>query len=64
MSLVFLRVDYLLKSQNLQDQLRELKSEIDLLKVEDNTTPLDHYHEDQVSKGENKYSTLRRVNEA
>ncbi|CAG0915019.1 unnamed protein product [Notodromas monacha] len=55
------RVDYLLKSQTLQDQLRELKSEIDLLKVEDQQTSLDLYHEEQLAKGENKYSTLRKI---
>ncbi|CAG0893884.1 unnamed protein product [Darwinula stevensoni] len=55
------RVEYLEKSQHLQAQLRDLKSEIDLLKVEDRRTLLDQLHEEQVLNGENKYSTLRKT---
>ena len=55
------RMEYLEKSRNLQEQLRELKSEIQVLKVEDKLTPFDRIHEDNVNRGENKYSTLRRT---
>lgn len=44
----------------LQEQLRDLKSEIQILKVEEKLTPFDRIHDDNVDKGENKYSTLRR----
>lgn len=55
------RVEYLEKSKHLQEQLLELKSEIEVLKVEDNITSLDHIYEDNACRGENKYSTLKRT---
>jgi merlin protein len=50
------------KSKHLQDQLRELKTEIDILKVEENDTEIDRLHEDGIQRGDSKYSTLRQVN--
>lgn len=44
-----------------KEQLRDLKSEIQILKVEEKLTPYDRIHDDNVDKGENKYSTLRRT---
>ncbi|KAG5332280.1 PREDICTED: merlin isoform X3 [Acromyrmex echinatior] len=55
------RSDYLEKSKHLQEQLRELRSEIEGLKVGDKQSELDHLHEEQVRLGENKYSTLKKV---
>ncbi|XP_035225621.1 merlin-like [Stegodyphus dumicola] len=55
------RVEYLEKSKHLQEQLLELKTEIEVLKVEDNITSLDYIYEDNAGRGENKYSTLRRT---
>lgn len=55
------RVEYLEKSKHLQEQLLELKTEIEVLKVEDNITSLDHIYEDNADRGENKYSTLKRT---
>ncbi|XP_067014771.1 merlin [Anabrus simplex] len=55
------RVEYLEKSKHLQEQLRELRSEIEVLKVGEKQTELDQLHEEQVRLGENKYSTLRKV---
>ena len=49
------------KSKHLQDQLKELKSEIEVLKVEEKQTLLDRLHDENVARGENKYSTLRKV---
>lgn len=49
------------KSKNLQEQLKELKSEIEVLKVEDKQSRLDMLHEENISRGENKYSTLGKV---
>nr|CAD7258181.1 unnamed protein product [Timema shepardi] len=60
-SCLLIRMEYLEKSKHLQDQLRELRSEIEVLKVGEKQTELDHLHEEQVRLGENKYSTLRKV---
>ncbi|XP_072753411.1 merlin isoform X2 [Anoplolepis gracilipes] len=55
------RHDYWEKSKNLQEQLRELRSEIEVLKVGEKQCELDQLHEEQVRLGENKYSTLKKV---
>ncbi|KAK3084822.1 hypothetical protein FSP39_019612, partial [Pinctada imbricata] len=55
------RVEYMEKSKHLQEQLKELKSEIEVLKVEEKETELDRIHEESVQRGDNKYSTLRQV---
>ncbi|KAK7580608.1 hypothetical protein V9T40_001237 [Parthenolecanium corni] len=55
------RVDYLEKSKHLQDQLRDLRSEIEVLKVGEKQSEFDLIHDEQVRMGENKYSTLKRV---
>lgn len=57
---VFFRIDYLEKSRYLQDQLRDLRSEIEVLKVGEKSE-FDLIHDEQVRAGENKYSTLKRV---
>ena len=57
----FCRLDYLEKSKLLQEQLRELRSEIEVLKVGEKQSQLDELHEEQLRLGENKYSTLRKV---
>jgi merlin protein len=49
------------KSKHLQEQLRELKSEIEVLKVEEKQTQMDHIHEENAQKGETKFSTLKKV---
>ncbi|KAJ8312757.1 hypothetical protein KUTeg_010130 [Tegillarca granosa] len=55
------RVEYMEKSKHLQDQLRELKSEIEVLKVEEKSTDLDRYHEEGIQRGDTKYSTMRQA---
>ena len=55
------RMEYLKKSRHLQEQLRDLKSEIEVLKVEDRLTTMDRIHEENTTRGDNKYSTLRRT---
>lgn len=55
------RSDYWEKSKNLQEQLRELRTEIEVLKVGEKQCELDQLHEEQVRLGENKYSTLKKV---
>lgn len=55
------RVEYLEKTKQVEEQLRDLRSEMEELKVGDKATELDNIHEEQVRLGENKYSTLRKV---
>lgn len=57
-------MDYLEKSKHLQDQLRDLRSEIEVLKVGEKQSEFDIIHDEQVRMGENKYSTLKRVNDS
>ena len=54
------RQEYLSKSKTLQEQLKDLKSEIQVLKVEDRVSTLDRLHDDNIHKGD-KYATLRKV---
>jgi len=58
---MFCRVDYLEKSRNLQEQLKELKCEIEVLKVEEKQSHLDSLYEQNTQRGENKYSTLGKI---
>lgn len=55
------RQDYLEKSRHLQQQLKELKSEIQVLKNEDKLSIYDKLYEENVKRGETKYSTLRKT---
>ncbi|XP_022902705.1 merlin [Onthophagus taurus] len=54
------RVEYLQKSKHLQNQLVQLRSEIEVLKVGEKQSELDHIHDEQIKMGENKYSTLKK----
>ena len=49
------------KSKHLQRQLKDLKTEIEVLKVEEKETELDRQYEDKIRRGDTKYSTLRNV---
>lgn len=60
MYLFLFRMEYLEKSKHLQNQLRELRSEIAVLKLGDKLTDFDQLHDEQVKLGENKYSTLKK----
>lgn len=54
-------MEYLEKSKHLQNQLRELRTEIAVLKVGDKQSDqFDQLHSEQVKMGENKYSTLKK----
>ena len=50
------------KSKNLHQQLKDLKSEIEVLKVEEKQTHLDRLHEEKSEAGDNKFITLQKVN--
>ena len=58
------RVDYLEKSHHLQQQLTELKTEIEGLKVTGSQDMLDRIHFENVGKGETKYSTMQKLQAA
>ncbi|KAH9525642.1 hypothetical protein Btru_001944 [Bulinus truncatus] len=53
--------EYINKSKTLQDQLRDLKAEIEVLKVSERTSTLDRLHDESIQRGDSKYSTLRKV---
>ncbi|XP_059483546.1 merlin [Neocloeon triangulifer] len=55
------RVEYLEKSKHLQEALRSLRTEIEVLKVGEKNCSLDALHAEQIRLGEDKYSTLRKV---
>lgn len=55
------RMEYLEKSRFLQEQLQGLKTEIEVLKVEEKLTPFDRLYRDCLLRGENKYETLRKT---
>uniref|UniRef100_A0A4W3HNB9 NF2, moesin-ezrin-radixin like (MERLIN) tumor suppressor n=1 Tax=Callorhinchus milii TaxID=7868 RepID=A0A4W3HNB9_CALMI len=54
-------VEYMEKSKHLQEQLNELKTEIEALKLKDRETPLDIIHNENTELGSNKYNTLKKV---
>lgn len=56
-----IRTDYVEKKNHLQNQLRDLRSEMEVLKVGEKQSEFDLIHDQQVRTGENKYSTLKRV---
>lgn len=53
-------VDYLEKCKLLQHQLKDLRTEIAVLRVGDKQTDFDQLYEEQVKSGETKYSTLKK----
>lgn len=55
------RLEYLKKHKQVQTQLQTLRSEIELLKIEENQTNLDILSEAQLKAGETKYSTLKKL---
>ncbi|XP_070572381.1 merlin-like [Ptychodera flava] len=55
------RVEYMEKSKHLQEQLNELKTEIEVMKIEEKQTHFDLLHNDMVQRGVTKYSTLKKI---
>lgn len=49
------------KSKQVQNQLRELRTEIELLKTGDTSCMFDIINAEQKRLGETKYSTLKKV---
>lgn len=56
---IHFRMDCLEKSKQVQNQLRVLRSEIELLKIDDNH--FDLISAEQLKSGETKYSTLKKL---
>uniref|UniRef100_A0A671QWT1 FERM domain-containing protein n=1 Tax=Sinocyclocheilus anshuiensis TaxID=1608454 RepID=A0A671QWT1_9TELE len=55
------KVEYMEKSKHLQEQLNELKTEIESLKLKDRETPLDILHNENTEKGTSKQSNFKKV---
>lgn len=60
-SVLFGRVEYMEKSKHLQEQLNELKTEIESLKLKERETPLDILHNENTEKGTSKQSNFKKV---
>uniref|UniRef100_A0A673YXG6 NF2, moesin-ezrin-radixin like (MERLIN) tumor suppressor n=1 Tax=Salmo trutta TaxID=8032 RepID=A0A673YXG6_SALTR len=57
------KVEYMEKSKHLQEQLNELKTEIESLKLKERETPLDILHNENTEKGTSKHSNFKKVSE-
>lgn len=55
------RVEYMEKSKHLQEQLNELKTEIESLKLKERETPLDIIHNQNTEQGTSKHSNFKKV---
>lgn len=55
------RVEYMEKSKHLQEQLNELKTEIEALKLKERETALDIVHSESSDRGGSKHNTIRKV---
>lgn len=62
-SFVCARVEYMEKSKHLQEQLNELKTEIEALKLKERETALDILHNENASRGNSKHNTIKKVSE-
>lgn len=49
------------KSKHLQEQLNELKTEIESLKLKERETPLDIIHNQNAEQGTSKHSNFKKV---
>ncbi|XP_031705105.1 merlin isoform X2 [Anarrhichthys ocellatus] len=55
------KVEYMEKSKHLQEQLNELKIEIESLKMKERETPLDIIHNQNAEQGTSKHSNFKKV---
>lgn len=62
-SCVCARVEYMEKSKHLQEQLNELKTEIEALKLKERETALDILHNENASRGNSKHNTIKKVSD-
>uniref|UniRef100_A0A8C4P8B3 NF2, moesin-ezrin-radixin like (MERLIN) tumor suppressor n=1 Tax=Dromaius novaehollandiae TaxID=8790 RepID=A0A8C4P8B3_DRONO len=54
------KVEYMEKSKHLQEQLNELKTEIEALKLKERETALDILHNENTSRGNSKHNTIKK----
>uniref|UniRef100_A0A8B9GEN9 Neurofibromin 2 n=1 Tax=Amazona collaria TaxID=241587 RepID=A0A8B9GEN9_9PSIT len=55
------KVEYMEKSKHLQEQLNELKTEIEALKLKERETALDILHNENGSRGNSKHNTIKKL---
>ncbi|XP_054075408.1 merlin isoform X4 [Rissa tridactyla] len=55
------KVEYMEKSKHLQEQLNELKTEIEALKLKERETALDILHNENASRGNSKHNTIKKA---
>ncbi|XP_061673691.1 NF2, moesin-ezrin-radixin like (MERLIN) tumor suppressor a isoform X2 [Syngnathoides biaculeatus] len=55
------KVEYMEKSKHLQEQLNELKTEIESLKLKERQTPLDMVHDHNAEQGTSKHSNFKKL---
>ncbi|XP_034728721.1 neurofibromin 2a (merlin) isoform X2 [Etheostoma cragini] len=55
------KVEYMEKSKHLQEQLNELKTEIESLKLKERETPLDVIHNQNIEQGTSKHSNFKKL---
>ncbi|XP_062360130.1 merlin isoform X6 [Cinclus cinclus] len=55
------KVEYMEKSKHLQEQLNELKTEIEALKLKERETALDILHNENSSRGNSKHNTIKKL---
>ncbi|KAL4636099.1 merlin isoform X2 [Arapaima gigas] len=55
------KVEYMEKSKHLQEQLNELKTEIEALKLKERETPLDILHNENAERGTSKQSNFKKL---
>lgn len=55
------KVEYMEKSRHLQEQLNELKTEIESLKLKERETPLDILHNHNTEQGTSKHSNFKKL---
>ncbi|CAL8251256.1 unnamed protein product, partial [Boreogadus saida] len=55
------KVEYMEKSKHLQEQLNELKTEIESLKLKERETPLDILHNQNTEQGTSKHSNFKKL---
>lgn len=52
---------FYIRNRNIQQQLRDLKSQMEGLKIDDRQTRWDYIHDENMRRGEDKYSTLQKI---
>lgn len=54
-------IEFKERSDSIQNQLKNLKTDMDQLKVDEKQTALDRIHDENMQRGDTKYQTLQKV---